>query len=130
MALVRNQKKWAVVVALNLALGNLSLWFFETVARDQDGLDGGWSLGFSLAALFALWLAARWSAPNQSFLRSASLAAAASAFVVIAGLAASLAPAGPLKALAVALIAGPMFLVFAIPMTIVNAFLFHWTAKA
>jgi hypothetical protein len=117
-------------VAINLALGNLSLWLFETVARDQEGLDSGWSLGFSLAALIALWLAYRWSAPNQSWLRSMLLAAGVSAFVVIAGLAFSLAPAGPLKAVAVALIAGPMFLVCSLPMALVNALLFHWTTKA
>lgn len=129
MTRARNRNKWAVVVAINLALGNLSLWFFETAARDQDGLDSGWSLGFSLAALLALWLAYRWSAPNQTFVRSALLAAGVSAFVVIGGLVFSLAPAGPLKAVAVALIAGPMFLGCSLPMAVVNAFLFHWTAK-
>jgi hypothetical protein len=52
------------------------------------------------------------------------------AVVVVAGLAFLLAPADPLKALAVALIAGPVFFGCSLPMAMVNAFLFHWTAKA
>jgi hypothetical protein len=122
------RKKWGVVVVTNLGLGNAILWFFETAGRQQEN-PGGWALGFSLAALVALWLASRWIEPNQSPLRSTLLAACVSTFVVIVGLALSFAPAGPLKAVVFAVIAGTMFLGWSLPMVLMNAFLFHWVAK-
>jgi hypothetical protein len=126
---VQRRTKWGAVVLANLVGGNLILWGFEVGLRDQPRLELEWVLGFSLAALIALWLAFRWTVPGQSFRRSCALAAGVSAFVVIAGLAMSLAPGGPLEALVIAGFAGPMFLGWSLPMAVANALLFHWAAK-
>lgn len=118
-----------VVVLANLIVGNLILWFFETAGRGQDGVDVR-LLGFSAAAVLALWLTFRSIKPGQSFLRSIILSVGVSLVVLVLGLGLSFAPAGPLKAIVLGFVVGPLFFEWAIPMVLLNAWLFQWLSRA
>ena len=123
----------ALVVLLNLALGNSILWFFETQVRNQDQLDLTWALAFSLAAIVLLTFAFKLIRPNQNLRRSIVLAAGVSFFVPIFGLVLSFINLeslnGTIVGGLVALVAAPMLWPWAVPMFLANTALLHWVAR-
>ncbi len=122
-----------IIVATNVMLGNLILWFFETTARKQDGLDPRYLIGFSIAAVFLLLIAFRLIERGQSLARSILLAGGVSFLVPVLGLMFSFLNLdslnGSLVGAFIAIILGSMAWQWALPMFLLNSFFFARLAR-
>lgn len=126
-------KNKALVVVINLIIGNFILWFFETTARKQEGLEPQLLVGFSVTAVFLLLIAFHFIKSRQSLVRSILLAATVSFLVPVLGLTVSFmdfdSVSGALNSGLIVAFIGAFLWQWAVPMFIVNAILFRWLSS-
>lgn len=121
-----------LTLLLNLILGNLILWYFE-LGRGQDHLDIQFIIGFSVSAILFLNLAFRWLHPRMGPLKIILFSAVTSFLVPVLGLPLSFINLnslnGTINGALIGALFGAMVWGWALPMFVLNSFLFWWVAK-